>query len=312
MTGDSNLPFWKEGDAKPANDSDMSWALWYAVSPHYWDAMGIPLARGRLFSDQDNEHAPTVVVVDEGFARKFYPHEDPIGKRINIELLNRKAEIVGVVRHIRHWGLGSRENHPIDTQLYLPAMQIPDSIMPLLAKGMVVVARTKTEPMQLAAPIREAAKQIDSRGVVYDFEPMANIVSDSMAAQRFSMALLAIFAGLALLLAAIGVYGVLSYLVGQRTHEVGIRMALGAQKGDVLRMILFQAADMVLFGIAVGLAAALALTRLMASMLFGVSKTDPVTFVGVSLLLGCIAFVAICIPALRATRVDPTVALRYE
>jgi predicted permease len=312
MTGDSELPFWHEGEPKPASDHEMNWSLFYAVTPDYWKAMRIPLLRGRLLTPQDNEKSVKVAVIDETFARKFFPNQDPIGKRLNLGLFDEQPEIVGIVGHINHWGLGAKPHDNLDSGLYLPFDQIPDQFAPLIAKGLAAVARTHGAPEGASAALRNATTQFDSQAVVYDFVPMQRIVSDSIAAQRFTMTLLGIFAGLALVLSAIGIYGVLSYFVGQRTHEVGVRMALGAQRGDVLRLILGQGTKMALIGVGIGLVAAVGLTRLMASMLFGVSATDPLTFAGVALMLTGIAALACYVPAQRATKVDPMVALRYE
>ena len=311
MTGDSELPFWHEGEPKPASDHDMNWALFYAVTPDYWKVMRIPLVRGRLLTPQDNEKSAKVIVVDEAFARRFFPNQDPIGKRLNLGLFDYAPQIVGIVGHINHWGLGKPQGS-LDSEMYLPFDQVPDQFAPLIAKGLTAVARTHGAPETATAALRNATTQFDSQAVVYDFLPLQRIVSDSIAAQRFSMTLLGIFAGVALLLSAIGIYGVLSYFVGQRTHEVGIRMALGAQRWDVLRLILGQGTKMALIGVGIGLVAAVALTRLMASMLFGVSATDPLTFTGVALMLTGTAALACYLPARRATQVDPMVALRYE
>jgi len=313
MSGDSELPFWREGQPKPATDSEMSWSLFYAVTPDYWKTMRIPLKRGRLVTEQDNEKSIKVVVVDEDFARRFFPNEDPIGKRLNLGLFDTQPEIVGIVGHVNHWGLGATGHDNIKAELYLPLDQVPDQFAPLIAKGgQSVVLRTRKAPEALTDSFRKVTTDFDSQAVVYSFETMERIVADSIAAQRFSMTLLSIFAGLALLLAAIGIYGVISYFVGQRTQEVGIRMALGAQRRDVLRLILGQGARMALIGIFVGALAALGLTRLMTKMLFGVSAADPITFGGVTLVLLSAVLFACYIPAYRATKVDPMVALRYE
>lgn len=312
MRGDSELPFWLEGHPKPAKDSDMNWALFYGITPDYFKSMGITLVRGRQFTPIDNEKAPGVAIIDEELARKFFPNEDPIGKHMNFGLLNMHAEIVGIVRHVNHWGFGA--NHPghIQNEVYLPWVQFPDQVMPLIARGMDFTARTSVPPDAIVGPFRAALRQFDPNQVVYNFQPMEQVVSNSIATQRFTMILLGIFAGLALLLASVGIYGVLSYFVGQRIQEVGIRMALGAQRGDVLRLILGEGTRMALIGVAIGLAAAFALTRLMSSMLYGVSARDPLTFSAVALFLTGIAIAACYIPAHRATKVDPMVALRYE
>ena len=312
MQGDSELPFWLEGHPKPASDSDMSLALFYLVEPDYLKAMQIPLERGRFIKAEDTIHSPTIIVIDDMFARKFFPGEDPIGKRVNLEILGIQAEIVGVVGHVKQWGLDENSKSPVQAQFYFPLMQVPDKFMPLLSKGTGVVMRTKGSPDAMAGPIRQVIAQINSQEVMYGAESMDSIISRSLAARRFSMILLGIFAAIALLLSCVGIYGVISYLVGQRTHEIGVRMALGAQRRDVLRLILGQGAKMALIGVAIGVAAGLALTRLMSKMLFGVSAHDPLTFVGVAILLILVALIACYIPARRAMRTDPMIALRYE
>lgn len=312
MQGDSELPFWKEGQAKPATQDDMTQALFYLVEPEYLKAMGTPLLRGRFFTEQENEHAAPVVVIDEVFARKYFPNEDPIGKRINLAILDSQPEIIGVAGHVKHWGLDSDATAAIQAQMYLPFMQIPDRLMPLVAVSIGLVARTQGPPGDEANVIRTTMTKINSNEIVYGVQTMDEVVAGSLADRRFSMILLGVFALLALVLSSIGIYGVISYLVGQRTHEIGIRMALGAQRGDVLKLVLGQGMRMALVGVAIGLAAAIALTRLMSKMLFSVSATDPITLIGVSLLLTFVALFACYIPARRAMRTDPIIALRYE
>ena len=312
MTGDSELPFWLDGQPKPATQNEMPSALFYLVNPGYQPAMRIPLLRGRFLSAQDDEHSPVVAVIDDSFARKYFPGQDPIGKRINVGLLDTKPEIVGVVGHVEHWGLGSTEHQNLQAQLYLPIFQVPDQFWPLISSGCGYVARTTGAPLGVAGGIRSATEKLDSTGVIYETHPMEEIVRNSVAMKRFSMLLLIVFAVLALVLSAIGIYGVISYVVGQRSHEIGIRMALGAQQRDVLRLVLEEGGKMALLGVGGGLVAAFALTRLMAKMLYGVSTHDPVTFGGVAIVLTAVALAACYIPARRATRVDPLVSLRYE
>ncbi len=312
MMGDSELPFWREGQPKPASDGDMSWALMYLVEADHLKAMGIPLLRGRFISAQDDIHTPPVIAIDESLARKYFPNEDPIGKRVNLGIVGTQPEIVGIVGHVRHWGLDTDASNAIQAQMYIPFMQIPDQFMPLVATSVQVALRSEGAPLSLVGGIRNAMSQINSQQVVYGVETMDDAISDSLAARRFSMILLGLFAALALLLSSVGIYGVIAYLVGQRTQEIGIRMALGAQQEDVLRMVLGEGATMAIAGIAIGLAAAYGLTREMTKMLYGVSATDPLTFAGVSVLLVGVALLACYIPARRATRVDPMVALRYE
>ena len=312
MQGDSELPFWREGQPPPATDSEMDFALFYAVQADYLKVMRIPLLRGRFLAEQDNENSPLVVAIDESFARKYFPNEDPVGKRINIGLLDVKAEIVGVVGHVNHWGLGNTAHQNLQAQFYVPLVQVPDRFMPLVAGGINMVVRTSGAPQALTGAIRTASTQLDSNQVLYDFEPMQQIVSDSIAAKRFSMVLLGVFAGLALVLSAVGIYGVISYVSGERTHEIGIRMALGAQQRDVLRMVLGQGMRVALAGVGIGVVAALGLTRLMAKMIYGVGASDPLTFAGVAILLTLVALAACYVPARRAMHTDPIVALRYE
>jgi predicted permease len=275
--------------------------------------MRTPLRSGRFFTAQDDEHSPPVVVVDDVFAQKFFAHEDPVGKQMFLDSLDGKpAQIVGVVAHVKQWGLQSDDTESLRAQLYFPFMQLPDSVMALAPVGMRVVVRSRGRAAGVAGSVRHTIQQLNSQDVMYEAETMEEIISSSIASRWFSMILLSAFAGLALLLACIGIYGVMSYLTGQRVHEIGIRLALGAQPRDVLRMVLGQAAKMALAGVAVGLVAAVALTRLMSRMLFGVSAHDPVTFVAVSAVLEVVALAACYIPARRAMRVDPMVALRYE
>lgn len=312
MSGDSEVPFWREGQPKPQHDNEMTFTLLYLVNTDYHRVMSIPVLRGRSFTEQDNEHAPQVALIDASLARKFFANEDPIGKRINIGLLDMQPEIVGVVGHVQHWGLGAREHENLEAQLYMPIWQIPDRFWPLLSNGGGYVARTTSSPAGLAATIRQAAEKVDPSAVVYNVTPMGEIVARSISTQRLTMLLLSVFSALALVLSAIGIYGVISYLTGQRTHEIGVRVALGASSDDVLRMVLGQGMRMTLIGVAIGIAAAFGLTRLITKMIYGVGATDPLTFAGVAVLLSAVALCACYIPARRATRVDPIVALRYE
>ena len=312
MTGDSEVPFWREGQPRPQHENEMTFALFYLVNSDYHRAMGIPLLRGRSFTEQDSEHAPQVALIDASMAQKFFPNENPIGKRINVGLLDIQPEIVGVVGHIQHWGLGAREHENLEAQLYLPVWQIPDRFWPLLANGGQYVARTTGPPAGLAASIRPAVEKVDPSAVLYDVRPMEEIVARSISTQQLTMLLLSVFSALALALSAIGIYGVISYLTGQRTHEIGVRVVLGASREDVLRMVLGQGMRMTLIGVALGISAAFGLTRLITKMVYGVGATDPLTFAGVSVLLSAVALFACYIPARRAMRVDPMVALRYE
>jgi len=312
MIHDTTLPFWIQGQPKPANNNDMHQTMCYLVEAGFRKAMGVTLERGRFVTAQDNEHAPLVIDIDDVFARTYFPHQNPIGKRVNIGGFDVQAEIVGVVGHVKQWGAGVDPKSAIEAQIYYPFMQLPEKLMPLVADAVAVVLRTEGDPAAVMGSVRRAVAEIDPREVVYGVETMDEVVSHSFSARRLSMILLSAFAVLALLLACVGIYGVISYLAGQRTHEIGIRMALGAQPRQVLRMILRQGLKLALLGVGIGIVAAFALTRLMASLLFGVSAYDPLTFAGVAILLLLVAWLACYIPARRATRVDPMVALRHE
>jgi len=312
MTGDSELPFWVEGKTKPATEQEMPFALFYLVTANYQDAMRIPVERGRAFTERDDEHAPMVMLIDADFAHTYFPDEDPIGKRVNLAFLDMQAEIVGVVGHVEHWGLGSNKHENLQAQMYLDLWQIPDRFWTLLEHGGEYVARTSGTPMGVVNSIREAAQRVDASSVVYGVKPMEDVVAGSIATQRLAMMLLSVFSTLALVLSAIGIYGVISYLAGQRTKEIGVRIAMGATSADVLRLVLGEGMRITLVGVGIGLVAALGLTRLITKMIYGVGATDPITFAVVAILLTAVALLACYIPARRAMRVDPIVALRYE
>lgn len=309
---DDERTFWFEGQPKPATQDDMSWAIDYIVEPSYLKAMGIPLLNGRFFTDQDNEHSRDVVVVDDVFARKFFPNQDPIGKRILFDSLAQPAEIVGVVGHVKQWGLDSDDSWKLRAQLYIPCMQMPDAFMARQSSGSTFIVRSDGAAAGLLDSIRGVSRQMSSEEVIFGPQSMDSVIADSLAGRRFSMILLGTFAALALLLASIGIYGVISYVVGQRTNEIGIRMALGARRMDILRLILAGAGKLTLIGVAVGLICAMGLTRLMANLLYGVGPRDPLTFIAVPVILIAVALLASYLPARRATRIDPMSALRYE
>jgi putative ABC transport system permease protein len=276
------------------------------ISPHYFGTMGIQLSQGRPFDEQqDRADSSGVVVVSETMARKYWPGEEPVGKRIKAGSSgspNPWWTIVGVVKDVRQFEL----NADPKPQMYLPYAQAD-----FFAPRHLIVS-TNVEPLSMAATVRVTVWEVDKDQPVSNISTMEDILSESVARQRFSMLLLGIFAALALVLAAVGIYGVMSYSVAQRTREFGIRMALGAQTRDVLKLAVGEGLKLVLIGVVIGLVAAFILTRLMSSLLFGVSATDPTTFITISLVLISVAVLASYIPARRATKVDPMVALRYE
>jgi predicted permease len=306
LVEDDEQLFWMDGQPKPANPNDMNWALGYVAGPDYLKAMGMTLKSGRFFSPQDDEHAPLVAVVDDTLARQYFPNQNPVGKRINVDGVDSQVEIVGVVGHVKQWGL-DRDSRGLQAQLYFPFMQRPDG-------NPTVVVRSDGRNPELMGAIRTTIQKINNQQTIFGEQTMEEIISGSIASKRFTMILLGAFAILALVLASVGIYGVSTYLVGQRTHEIGIRVALGAQKQDVLRLILGQGARLTMLGVAIGLFAAAGLTQLMAkySLLYAVNAMDPIAFGGAAIVLTIVALAACYIPARRAMRVDPIVALRYE
>ena len=312
MIHNSTLPFWIDGQPKPNSIQDMPQGLFYLVEAGFQPAMGIALERGRFITPQDDEHAPVVIDIDDIFARTYFPGQNPVGRHVHLAIFNVEAEIVGVVSHVKQLGLDTDASSAIQAQFDYPFMQLPEKLMPLAADSVAVVLRTQGDPTAVMSSVRRAVEEVDPREVIYGVQTMDTVISNSIAARRFSMILLGVFAGLALVLACVGIYGVISYMVGQRTHEIGVRMALGAQRDDVLRLVIGHGAKMALIGVAIGIGASLGLTRLMANQLFGVSAHDPLTFAGVGVLLLLVAVAACYIPARRATRVDPMIALRHD
>jgi putative ABC transport system permease protein len=289
----------------PRDTSDMPDAQNRQATPGWFAAMGIPLMRGRLIERSDDEKAARVVVVNEAFAKRFYANGDAIGKRIRLGKLTSDfpwATIVGVVGDVRGFAL---EEPPLPT-MYWPVAQIRAT--PSLA----IVVRTESDPAALAPAVRDAIAEIDKTQPIYDMQPLDQLVAKSLGQRRFTLTLMVLFGVIALVLSAIGIYGVMAFAVTQRTQEIGIRMALGARAIDVLKMVVGSGMFLALIGVAVGLIGAFALTRLMASLLFGVSPTDLVTFGLVTTGLLMVALLACYLPARRATKVDPLVALRYE
>jgi putative ABC transport system permease protein len=272
------------------------------VTPGYFKALGIPLIQGRIFADTDKADAPPVAVIDETLAKRFWPDGNAVGKRIKWIRSETPLEVVGVVGAIKHVGLAE----PAHETVYFPYMQYPRS------PSMSFTVRSSGDPLALAGTVRGRVWALDSNQPVSDVTPMSELVWKSIARQRLNMVLLSIFAAVALVLAVVGIYGMVSYVVVQRNREIGIRMALGAPPYNIFRLILGQAMVLALVGIGLGLLLSFALTQLMASLLFGVNATDPLTFLSLTLFLMAIIIVASFFPARRAMQVSPVVAIAEE
>ena len=313
MTGDdSAAPIRVEGRPLPKNQNDLPVVLLYPTTPEYLRAMKIPLLRGRFINEHDNENSQPVTVIDEATARMLFPNEDPIGKRVVVGT-GGPSQIIGVVGHVKHSGLDDDVASRFQLQAYYPVMQLPDNFLKFVAGGAgTFVLRTKSNPLGLIDAVRAQVRSSDPDDVVSNFHSMDEIVAGTLASRRFLLVLLGTFAGIALLLAAVGIYGVISYSVSQRTREIGIRMALGARPGDILRSVVGQGVILSIAGIALGIIASFFLTRFMSSVLFGVARTDPLTFLGVAIALSLVALCASFLPALRGSKADPLSALRCE
>jgi putative ABC transport system permease protein len=304
--GDRSAGFTIDGRPDPAQGEGPSASV-RTISADYFKAMGIPLLAGRFFTEADRTGAPDVTIINEALARRYFPNADALGKRIlstRLQLLGGEPvtrEIVGIVGDVRHFGLDIEPR----AEMYLPYNQ---DAWP----GMNLMVRASTDPTALVAAVRNEIWAVDKDQPIYNVKSMEQRVAESTSQRRFNMLLLVVFAFVALMLAAVGVYGVMSYSVTQRTHELGIRQALGAQAADVVRLVVGQAIALAGAGVALGLAASFALTRLMSGLLYGVSATDPLTFAVIPLVLIGVALVASFVPARRATKVDPMIALRHE
>jgi len=301
LAGD-NLNYAVAVEGRQSTPGTLNSADCRAVTPEYFNTMGIPLVKGRVFDDRDGPAAPHVLIINETMARRFFPNEDPIGKRMRLGYNNVMGEIVGIVGNVKHFSLDSESRE----EAYAPYDQTPFWL------NMTLVARTTGDPRSIAAALRDQVRRVDKDQPVSRVRTMEAVVAGSVAQPRFRTLLLGLFAVIALLLAAVGIYGVISYAVTQRTQEIGIRMALGAQPRDVLQLVVRQGMAPALGGLGLGFLGAFALMRLMEDMLFVVRANDPATFALVALLLAAVALLACYLPARRAAKVDPLIALRSD
>ena len=307
---DSEIGVWLGHRPQPPSDQ-LSEVLFYIPSPDYQRVMKIPLLKGRFFDERDTTASSPVIVIDDVMAKHMFPGQDPVGKEISMMVIG-PAQIIGVVGHVKHWGLDSDDTAKIRDEMYFPFFQVPDKFMPEIVVGANLLARTEADPLGAIAAVRSQVAGPTNDQPMFGVQTMEEIISAKLAERRFTMLLLVIFAATAMVLASVGIYGVMSYSVTRRTHELGVRMALGATRGDVLKLVVREGMALAVAGMAVGIIAALGLTRLLASLLYGVRPTDPVTLAAVSVALGSVAFLASFVPARRATRVEPMNALRYE
>jgi predicted permease len=307
---DSETDFWTGTGPQPPEDQ-LSSAMFSIVTPDYRSVMQFPLLKGRFFDRRDTLGAPPVVLIDDVMARHVFPGQDPLGKQISMMVIG-PITIVGVVGHVKHWGLDSDDTAKIRDQMYFPFAQIPDIFMPEAMAGLTLMTRTVPETLSLTSAVAAQVAGPTRDQPLYAVRSMEQIVSRSLAERRFTMVVLMIFGAAALLLAAVGIYGVMSYAVTRQIHEIGIRAALGATRWEIVGIVLRRGMKLAAMGMAAGLAAAFALTRLMAKLLYGVRPADPATLASVVLVLGAVALLACYIPARRATAVDPATALRCE
>ncbi|HET6854582.1 MAG TPA: ABC transporter permease [Pyrinomonadaceae bacterium] len=307
LVAENDITFFiPDHETKPESQSEMHWALTYRIEPDYFTAMGIPLKRGRYFTEQDDERAEHVAIIDEVLAHKYFGDTDPLGK--HIQQGDKKPQtIVGVVGHVKQWSIDADETNELQAQLYEPFVQLDNRSYDLT----VLIGVDEGQPIPFDA-IRNVIYKHSTQNVIAKPRTMKEVIGNQLKNFQFSTTLFDIFAVVALLLASIGLYGVISYLVGQRTQEFGIRLALGAQRSDIMRLVLGHGMKLALIGVALGLFAAYGLTRFLQKLLFGVTATDPLTFAVISLVVVFVAVLACIVPARRAMKVDPLQALRYE
>jgi predicted permease len=309
--GENSLDYWTTPNPPPREQ--MPWALASCVTPDYLKVMGIPLRQGRFFDEQDRVGNELVVVIDEVLAQHAFGTNEPVGKRLWIPAMGpNPVQIVGVVGHVRHWGLGSDDQSLVRDQIYYPFAQVPDHLLHLFSTFLSITIRTNIPPWNVLEPLRRELRTVAGDQVLYDVHTMEQLVSDSLAPQRFLLLVFGVFAALALLLACVGIYGVLAYLTTQRVPEIGLRMAFGASAGNVMWLVLRQSLAMILLGVGVGSAAALAGGRVLERLVDGMGPTDPWSFAVMIPVLVAAGLFASFLPARRASRVDPMSALRQE
>ncbi|GGG99274.1 ABC transporter permease [Silvibacterium dinghuense] len=307
--------FWLDREARPQSESQMHSALRYIVGPGYLKVMGLRLLRGRFLAPGDDEHGARAIVVDDVFARTYFKGQDPIGRQLYLENFDDPAQVVGVVGHVNQWGLDSDASQSLRAETFESVLQLPPMQLGLVPSGMDVLVRVKGGDTGAAfAAVKRSMADMSREQVIYNPTTMDSIVSDSLAGWRFSMILLSVFAVTAVVLASLGIYGVIAYAVSERRQEIGVRMALGADRSRVMRWVLGQGGRLAVIGVALGLGCAALLTPMMASsaLLYGVRSFDPLTMGAVTVVLLVVALAACAVPAWRATRVDPMAALRTE
>jgi putative ABC transport system permease protein len=309
--GNNQLGYWMTSALPPPDEQPT--ALATCVTPDYLQVMGIPLRAGRFFNEHDRPGGQSVIVIDDVLAHAAFGDQDPVGKRLWVPDLNpQPVEIVGVVGHVRHWGLASDDQARVRAQIYYPFAQLPDPLVRRWSELMSLAVKTRVPPLNVLETLRHELLGAARDQVLYEVRTLEGLASSTLARQRFLWLVFCLFAGVALLLACLGIYGVLAYLTNQRVPEIGVRVALGASAASVMRLVLGQSLGMIVGGVAVGTLAALAAGRLLERVVDGVRGFDPSTFVFMIAVLVSAALFATYIPARRASRVDATTALRQE
>jgi predicted permease len=309
--GENSLGYWATPVAPPPNQEPV--ALASCVTPDYLKVMGIPLRKGRFFNEQDRIGHDLVVVIDDNLAQHAFGGSEPVGKRLWIPAMGTEpVQVVGVVGHVRHWGLAGDDQSRVRDQIYYPFAQVPDSLLRFFSTVMSMAVRTSVAPLSVVEPVRRELRGAAGDQALYEVRTMEQLVSHSLSRQRFLLLLFGIFAGLALVLACIGIYGVLAYWTSQRVPEFGVRIALGADARDVMRLVMRESVGMICVGVAVGIAGAWAAGRVLTRLVEGMQSSQAATFAIMIPVLVIAALFASFVPARRASRVDPVKALRQE